>query len=82
MNKKRKVEILLMNSLIKNCHHFQPDVLIDAINVSITITNEKQFYGLYNQGLPQRCWSSDSRYLFLSTAQRANVKSYIVNIGK
>lgn len=57
------------------------DILVDVINISITISNEKQFYGLYNQSLPQRCWSSDSQYLFLSTAQRANTKSYIVNIG-
>ncbi|XP_012268922.2 acylamino-acid-releasing enzyme-like [Athalia rosae] len=58
----------------------EPEILIDVINVSITISNEKQFYGLYNQSLPQRCWSSDSRYLFLSTPQRANTRSYIVNI--
>ncbi|XP_046424381.1 acylamino-acid-releasing enzyme-like [Neodiprion fabricii] len=57
-----------------------PEILVNVINVSITITDEKQFYGLYNQSLPLRCWSNDSQYLFLSTAQRANTKSYIINI--
>ncbi|XP_015605512.1 acylamino-acid-releasing enzyme isoform X2 [Cephus cinctus] len=56
------------------------DILIDVIHISITINNEKQFYGLYDRSLPRRCWSADSKYLFLSTAQRSNVRSYVVNV--
>lgn len=60
----------------------QNDIIIDVVRVGTTINNEKQFYGLFNLSLPQRCWSTDSQYLFFSTAQRANTKSYAVNIGQ
>lgn len=55
------------------------EVLIDIVNTDITINNEKVFYGLYGR-LPQRCWSKDSQYLFLSTPQRTNIRSYIFNM--
>ena len=29
--------------------------------------------------LPRHCWSTDSQYIFLSTAQQNNTRSYIIN---
>ncbi|XP_014209159.1 acylamino-acid-releasing enzyme [Copidosoma floridanum] len=58
----------------------EPDVLVDLVKTNVIIANNKKFYGLYNGALPKRCWSDDSKYIFLSTPQRSTVKSYIVNL--
>lgn len=55
------------------------DVLVDIVDTNIIINNEKVFYGLYGS-LPHRCWSKDSQYLFLSTPQQTNIRSYIINM--
>ncbi|XP_058788813.1 acylamino-acid-releasing enzyme-like [Phymastichus coffea] len=57
-----------------------PDMVVDLVKTNITIEKNKQFYGFYGQTIPKRCWSNDSNYLFLSTPQRSNIKSYIVNL--
>ncbi|XP_012282884.1 acylamino-acid-releasing enzyme [Orussus abietinus] len=63
------------------------EVVIDRVETQTTINvstkqhlSQKNFFGLYNYSLPERCWSKDSRYLFLSTPQKANIRSYIINI--
>ncbi|XP_015120350.1 acylamino-acid-releasing enzyme isoform X2 [Diachasma alloeum] len=56
-----------------------PSILIDLVKTKIDINKGVPFYGLYNRDLPRRCWSKDSRYLFLSTPQRSNVRSYALN---
>ncbi|XP_053986715.1 acylamino-acid-releasing enzyme-like isoform X1 [Hylaeus volcanicus] len=56
----------------------EADVLVDVVHTSISIKNSKQFYGLYGR-LPRRCWSSDSQYIFLSSPQQNNIRSYIVD---
>ncbi|XP_051170395.1 acylamino-acid-releasing enzyme-like isoform X1 [Leptopilina boulardi] len=56
------------------------DALINIVPNFVTIAQDKKFYGLYNQSLPRRCFSNDSRYIFLSSTQRYNIKSYMVNI--
>lgn len=56
------------------------DALIDIVPDCITIAHEKKFYGLYNRNLPRRCFSNDSLYVFLSSPQRYNIKSYMVNL--
>lgn len=56
-------------------------MLIDVVRKEVEIANNKKFYGLYNQSLPKRCWSDDSNYAFLSTPQRSNIRSYIINLG-
>uniref|UniRef100_A0A8D8QWV6 acylaminoacyl-peptidase n=1 Tax=Cacopsylla melanoneura TaxID=428564 RepID=A0A8D8QWV6_9HEMI len=38
------------------------------------------FYGLYNLSLPRRCWLNDNQRLLLSTGQRFETKSYVVDI--
>ncbi|XP_050593009.1 acylamino-acid-releasing enzyme-like isoform X1 [Bombus affinis] len=54
------------------------DILVDIVNSSIPIQNAEKFYGLYGR-LPRHCWSTDSQYIFLSTAQQNNTRSYIIN---
>ncbi|XP_057327094.1 acylamino-acid-releasing enzyme-like isoform X1 [Microplitis mediator] len=58
----------------------KPNILVDVVSKSITIENNKPFYGVYNRTFPRRCWSSDSRYLFFSNPQRSNVRSYVLEI--
>ncbi|XP_043675142.1 acylamino-acid-releasing enzyme-like isoform X1 [Vespula pensylvanica] len=55
------------------------DVLVDIVDTNTIINNGKVFYGLYGR-LPQRCWSEDCQYLFLSTPQQTNIRSYIIDI--
>ncbi|KAI5716301.1 hypothetical protein M8J76_004216 [Diaphorina citri] len=38
------------------------------------------FYGLYNLSLPRRCWLNDNQRLLLSTAQRFDIKTYVIDI--
>ncbi|XP_043598877.1 acylamino-acid-releasing enzyme-like isoform X3 [Bombus pyrosoma] len=54
------------------------DILVDIVNSSIPIQNAEKFYGLYGR-LPRQCWSTDSQYIFLSTTQQNNIRSYIIN---
>ncbi|XP_078036139.1 acylamino-acid-releasing enzyme isoform X1 [Augochlora pura] len=54
------------------------NILVDVVPSSIAIKNSKQFHGLYGR-LPRRCWSNDSEYIFLSTPQENNIRSYIVD---
>lgn len=56
-----------------------PNVLIDLVKTKVDIGKGVPFYGLYNRELPRRCWSNDSKYLFLSTSQRSNVRAYVLN---
>ncbi|XP_076293755.1 acylamino-acid-releasing enzyme isoform X1 [Lasioglossum baleicum] len=55
------------------------NVLVDIVPTSIAIQNSEKFYGLYGR-LPRRCWSNDSQYIFLSSPQANNIRSYIVDI--
>ncbi|XP_076752190.1 acylamino-acid-releasing enzyme isoform X2 [Xylocopa sonorina] len=61
-----------------NSENLKGDVLVDIVSSSIPTQNGSQFYGIYGQ-LPHRCWSADSQYIFLSTPQQNNIRSYIVN---
>ncbi|XP_011300433.1 acylamino-acid-releasing enzyme isoform X2 [Fopius arisanus] len=56
-----------------------PTILIDLVKTKVEIHKGLDFYGLYNRELPNRCWSKDSRYLFLSSPQRSNIKSYVLD---
>lgn len=51
---------------------------MDIVLTSIPIKNAEQFYGLYGR-LPRRCWSNNSQYIFLTTPQQNNSRSYIVD---
>ncbi|XP_014228091.1 acylamino-acid-releasing enzyme-like [Trichogramma pretiosum] len=57
-----------------------PDILVDVVKTSIEIADKKKFFGFYGHNIPKRCWSRDSKYLFLSTQQRSNIKSYVVSL--
>lgn len=61
------------------CTQKEPIIITDIIDSGKTIHNEKLFYGIYGR-LPQRCWSKDGRYLFYSTAQRTNIRSYVIDM--
>lgn len=54
---------------------------MDIVDTVISIKNAERFYGLYGR-LPRRCWSNNSQYIFLSTPQQNNIRSYIVDISK
>ncbi|XP_076234008.1 acylamino-acid-releasing enzyme isoform X2 [Calliopsis andreniformis] len=62
-----------------NSEKLEPEILVDIVNTSIPIKNAERFYGLYGR-LPRRCWSNDSQYIFLSTPQQNNTRSYIVHL--
>lgn len=54
------------------------EILVDIVSTSIPIKNSDRFFGLYGL-LPHRCWSSDSRFIFLSTQQQNGIYSYIID---
>lgn len=62
-----------------NSKNLKADVLVDIVPSSISIKNSDKFFGLYGTVLPHRCWSSDSRYIFLSTPQQNNIRSYVID---
>ncbi|KAH0948413.1 hypothetical protein HN011_002804 [Eciton burchellii] len=68
---------LVMRNLKAEKDHI--DEIIEVVEMSKTINNGKQFYGIYSR-LPHRCWTEDSQYLIFSTPQKTNIISYIVNI--
>lgn len=47
----------------------------------IRTKNGKNFYGIFSGTLPPRCWTSDSRYVLLSTSQKYRTNSYAIDIG-
>ncbi|KAI4497982.1 hypothetical protein M0802_006806 [Mischocyttarus mexicanus] len=57
----------------------EPVIIVDIVDSGKTIHDEKLFYGIYGK-LPQRCFSKDGRYLFYSTTQRTNIRSYVIDI--
>ncbi|XP_076680361.1 acylamino-acid-releasing enzyme isoform X2 [Andrena cerasifolii] len=61
-----------------NSEKLEADILVDIVQTSVPIKNNERFYGLYGR-LPRRCWSSDSRYIFLSTPQQNTTRSYIID---
>ncbi|XP_017884457.1 acylamino-acid-releasing enzyme-like [Ceratina calcarata] len=62
-----------------NSENLKADVLVDIVPSNTSIKNSEKFFGLYGTVLPRRCWSSDSRYIFLSTPQQNNIRSYIID---
>lgn len=55
-------------------------MVIDVVHSGIEINGEKTFFGLYNVVVPKRCWASANR-LLLSTNQKNEIKTYVVDIG-
>ncbi|XP_049824230.1 acylamino-acid-releasing enzyme-like isoform X2 [Aethina tumida] len=55
------------------------ETVVEIVETSIKIENNKTFYGLYNTGFPKRCWA-DNCTLLLSTNQKYTANSYLVNI--
>ncbi|XP_046959619.1 acylamino-acid-releasing enzyme-like [Vanessa cardui] len=55
-------------------------VVIDIVQNSKDICNEETFYGIYCQGLPRKCFSSDGKRLIFSTPQQNEIRSYVVDI--
>lgn len=55
--------------------------MVDLIPTKITISNDREFYGLYNSGFPKRPWFSNKE-LFFNTNQKYTINSYLINIGK
>ncbi|XP_022905429.2 acylamino-acid-releasing enzyme-like isoform X1 [Onthophagus taurus] len=70
-------------SLMKTNFPITPDSaidnVVDIVPNQIDIDNNRIFYGLYNQGFPNRCWASNRRVL-LSTNQQNTIDSYVINI--
>lgn len=59
----------------------QSTTVVDIVQESVTTSNGQQFYGIYSQSLPSRCWLPDNKTLVLNTIQRASLKPYLVDIG-
>lgn len=57
------------------------DVVIDVVQTEITTTNNRPFYGLYNNNFPRKCWTNDGR-LVLATNQKNTIQSYVIDLGK
>lgn len=58
----------------------ETEIVIDVVHTGIEINEGKIFFGLYNVTVPQRCWVSGNR-LLLSTNQKNEIKTYVVDIG-
>lgn len=43
--------------------------------------NGKEFFGIFCQGFVSRCWTSDSKYVIISTPQKYRINTYAINIG-
>ncbi|XP_066583990.1 acylamino-acid-releasing enzyme-like [Prorops nasuta] len=56
----------------------EPEIIIDSVETAIKINHGKQFTGLYGR-LPKYCWCNESRYIFWSTQQKSNVRSYFID---
>ncbi|KAJ0176985.1 hypothetical protein K1T71_006994 [Dendrolimus kikuchii] len=58
----------------------QPSVIIDIVPTEVKIANDVSFYGLYNQSLPENCFSDDGKRIVFSTPQQNEVRSYVADI--
>lgn len=56
--------------------------ITDLVETEVKTTGGESFYGLYNQALPAKCFSSDGRRLVLATPQQNEVRAYVVDIGE
>lgn len=55
-------------------------ILVDIIQDRVTISDGNEFYGLYSEALPRRCFIKPNE-IVISTPQKFAVKSYIINTG-
>ncbi|XP_026725351.1 acylamino-acid-releasing enzyme-like isoform X1 [Trichoplusia ni] len=55
-------------------------IITDIVDTEVKTTGGESFYGLYNQALPAKCFSSDGRRLVLATPQQNEVRAYVVDI--
>ncbi|XP_060528020.1 acylamino-acid-releasing enzyme-like [Cylas formicarius] len=53
--------------------------VVDIVPSKKKISEDKDFYGLYNSGFPKRCWATKNR-LLLNTNQKYTINSYVVNV--
>lgn len=68
----------LMKTAFPLTANSKPEVVIDAVETEIQTDNKQNFYGLYNDSFPARCWASNNR-LILSTIQQNVFKTYVIN---
>ncbi|XP_063533880.1 acylamino-acid-releasing enzyme-like isoform X2 [Cydia strobilella] len=54
--------------------------IIDIVQTEIATSQNKPFYGLYNQGLPKNCFTKDGSRIVFSTPSVCDVKTYSVDI--
>ena len=64
-------------------HHKQQQVnVLDAKGIRIVETElSPQFYGMYGQEFPDRCWSSDGKKILFTTPCRSSLQSYVLDLG-
>lgn len=56
------------------------EIIVDAVPSELDINGDKIFYGFFNVVVPQRCWAGGNR-MVVSTTQKNEVKTYVVDIG-
>ncbi|XP_047995614.1 acylamino-acid-releasing enzyme-like isoform X2 [Leguminivora glycinivorella] len=54
--------------------------IIDIVQTEIATSQNKPFYGLYNQSLPKNCFTKDGASIVFSTPSVCDVKTYTVDI--
>ncbi|CAH0579001.1 unnamed protein product [Chrysodeixis includens] len=54
--------------------------ITDIVDTEVKTTGGDSFFGLYNQALPAKCFSTDGRRLVLATPQKNEVRAYVVDI--
>ncbi|RVE45933.1 hypothetical protein evm_009406 [Chilo suppressalis] len=54
--------------------------VIDIVQDELKIAGGDSFYGVYCAALPERCFCADGKRLLLSTPQKNEIRSYIVDV--
>ncbi|CAG9773046.1 unnamed protein product [Ceutorhynchus assimilis] len=55
------------------------ETIIDIVEFKKETTNNRNFFGIFTTGFPKRPWASPNK-LFLNTAQKYTINSYVVDI--
>ncbi|EFA09948.1 acylamino-acid-releasing enzyme [Tribolium castaneum] len=56
-----------------------PTAVLDFVKTEIRTDNDRNFYGLYNNGFIKRCFASGNR-LVVSTNQKNTINTYVIDI--
>lgn len=77
-------KIIYLASQAFGPHHKEQKLV--AINADgtiqqITPVTSETYMGMYNQSFPDRCWSTDGKFIFFSTPCKSSLQSYALHTG-